>query len=323
MKRNRYQEADRPTMYFIGVTTSRSSIMRVFPAWAEHLGLDDAVLKGLDFARHDRAEHYREAVSFIKDDPLSLGALVTTHKLDLLSAAFDLFDELGTHAELTEEVSSVSKDAGRLVGRAKDPITSGFALEHFLPKDYWIERDADVLIFGAGGSSLALTCYLAERRHGRNRPGRIVVTNRSEGRLRSMKQVHEKMDMPIPIEYELAPTNTQNDEVLRRMRPGSLVVNATGLGKDAPGSPITDNAVFPEGAVAWDFNYRGDLGFLAQAEAQRQARQLHVEDGWVYFVHGWTQVIADVFHIDIPSSGDQFEQLSRIAADVRAADPSG
>lgn len=317
MKENNHWPADRPTMYFIGVTTARSSIMRVFPAWAEHLGLEDAVLKGMDFARHDAPEHYHEAVSFIKSDPLSLGALVTTHKLDLLSASVDLFDDLGPYAELTGEVSSISKEAGRLVGKAKDPITSGLALEHFLPPDYWMEHDAEVLIFGAGGSSLALTCYLAEERHGRNRPGRIVVTNRSEARLQSMQQVHEKTAMPIPIEYELTPENSRNDEVLRRIRPGSLVVNATGLGKDAPGSPITDDAKFPSGAFAWDFNYRGDLTFLVQAEKQRHARGLHIEDGWVYFVHGWTQVIADVFHIDIPSSGEQFEHLSRIAADVR------
>ena len=37
-----YAAARRPTFYFIGVTTAQSSIMRVFPAWARHLGLGDA-----------------------------------------------------------------------------------------------------------------------------------------------------------------------------------------------------------------------------------------------------------------------------------------
>lgn len=36
-----------PTMYFIGVTTNKSSIMKVFPAWAKELDLD-ASLKGID-----------------------------------------------------------------------------------------------------------------------------------------------------------------------------------------------------------------------------------------------------------------------------------
>ena len=41
MSANRYTPAMRPTFYFIGVTTAQSSIMKVFPAWAEYLGLGD------------------------------------------------------------------------------------------------------------------------------------------------------------------------------------------------------------------------------------------------------------------------------------------
>ncbi|KEP73786.1 hypothetical protein HR12_37330 [Microbacterium sp. SUBG005] len=51
--------------------------------------------------------------------------------------------------------------------------------------------------------------------------------------------------------------------------------------------------MFPQNGVAWDLNYRGDLVFLDQARAQADARALQVEDGWTYFVHGWTQVIAE------------------------------
>jgi shikimate 5-dehydrogenase len=97
---SRYQPATQPTFYFIGVTTAKSSIMRVFPAWARHLGLKDAVLKGIDFPLHAEPNAYREAVAFIKNDPLSLGALVTTHKIDLFNAARDLFDVIDPHALL-------------------------------------------------------------------------------------------------------------------------------------------------------------------------------------------------------------------------------
>ena len=72
----------------------------------------------------------------------------------------------------------------------------------------------------------------------------------------------------------------------------------------------------PENGIAWDLNYRGELIFLDQARAQEKARNLRVEDGWVYFIHGWTQVIAEVFHIDIPTSGPRFDAISRIALDV-------
>jgi shikimate 5-dehydrogenase len=116
----------------------------------------------------------------------------------------------------------------------------------------------------------------------------------------------------------LAPRPTKNDEVLTTLPSYSVVINATGLGKDAPGSPLTDDAVFPLHSIAWDLNYRGDLIFLDQARKQQEERSLRVEDGWIYFIHGWTQVISEVFHIDIPTSGPEFDKLANIAATSRA-----
>ena len=314
-----YVSARNPTIYFIGVTTGRSSIMRVFPEWARHLKLGDCAIVGMDFAPHDSPEAYREAVRFIKEDENSLGALVTTHKVDLLGACRDLFDELDPYAALLGEVSSISKRDGALVGHAKDPITSGLALAAFLPPDHWASTGAEAFIIGAGGSSMALTWHLMRSEHVANHPSRIVVANRSRPRLGEMHRIHGELATAVPVEYVHAPRSEQNDEVLAGLGPHSLVVNATGLGKDAPGSPLTDAAVFPAHGFVWDFNYRGDLLFLEHARRQSAERYLHVEDGWVYFIHGWTQVIAEVFHIDIPSSGPGFDALSQIAAATRGS----
>src|SRR5688500_17187111 len=110
-----YQPATRPTLYFIGVTTGKSLIMKVFPAWARALGLADAEIRGIDFPLHADPAAYREAVAFLRDDPLSLGALVTTHKIDLFPACRDLFDEIDPHAALMGETSCISKAGGQLV----------------------------------------------------------------------------------------------------------------------------------------------------------------------------------------------------------------
>lgn len=313
----RYEPAGRPTMYFIGVTTGKSSIMRVFPRWAGHLGLADAEIRGIDCKWHDAPEVYRRAVEFIKGDPLSLGALVTTHKIDLLAACRDLFDELDPFARLMGEVSGISKRGAKLAGHAKDPISSGLALEAFLPAGHWQETGAEALVLGAGGSSIALTSYLMDQRHGANRPSRIVVSNRSQPRLEEIRRIHAGLSAGIPVEYHHTPWPEDNDALVNRLKPRSLMVNATGLGKDAPGSPITDQARFPERGYAWDFNYRGELVFLDQARARAKERALHVEDGWVYFLHGWTQVIAEVFSIEIPVRGPGFDEISRIAAEAR------
>lgn len=310
-----YTPAARPTLYFIGVTTGSSSIMRVFPAWAAYLGLADAAIVGIDFPLHAQPARYREAVSFIKRDPLSRGALVTTHKIDLFSACHNLFDRIDPHAELMEETSCLSKSGGDLVAHAKDPISAGLTLDGFLPADHFARTAAELFVIGAGGSATAITWHLMRRSRGPNAARRILVSDRSPERLAAIRAFHRNIETDAVLEYVDAAQPGANDAVLARLSPGALVINATGLGKDAPGSPLTNAARFPERAIAWELNYRGDLVFLEQARAQQAAGHLQVENGWTYFIHGWIQVIAEVFGIEIPTSGPRFEALARIAAE--------
>jgi len=301
-------------MYFIGVTTEKSSIMKVFPEWAKALGLKDTVMKGIDIAIHEEPEVYRRVVEFIKNDPLSVGALVTTHKIDLYNAAKDMFEYLDPYAQMFGELSSISKRGEELRGHAKDPISSGLSLEQFVPKNYWAEhRDAGVLILGAGGSAIAMCSYLMRKEFAGNYPSRIVIANRSKPRLSEIERINKELDPGgVKFEYYLTPEAGQNDVVLSKMGPGSLVINATGLGKDRPGSPLTNAAVFPGNALVWEINYRGDLLFMHQAEAQREKQGLVIEDGWKYFIFGWTQVIGEVF--DIAIEGEVLDELDKIAA---------
>ncbi|YBV94937.1 shikimate dehydrogenase (plasmid) [Phyllobacteriaceae bacterium JZ32] len=311
-----YQPASQPTLYFIGVTTGKSSIMKVFPAWAEYLGLKNAVIKGIDFKLHDDPAAYRAAVEFIRDDPLSMGALVTTHKIDLFAACSDLFDVIDPHAALMGETSCISKRDGKLICHAKDPISSGLAIDGFLGNGHFERTGADLFSMGAGGSTIAITWHLMRRARGKDVPGRIVVSNRSQHRLDEIRRIHAGIESDVPVDYVLAPQPEDNDAVLAGLKPGSLIINATGLGKDAPGSPLSNAAIFPEKAVVWDLNYRGDLVFLDQARAQEKTRFLQIEDGWTYFIHGWTQVIAEVFAIDIPTSGPSLDRISDIAREA-------
>ncbi|MDJ0686160.1 MAG: shikimate dehydrogenase [Alphaproteobacteria bacterium] len=311
-----YEAATRPTFYFIGVTTTQSSIMTVFPAWAAHLGID-ASIKGIDLPLNDDPENYRRVVAFLKTDPLSLGGLVTSHKVNLLRASRDLFDTLDPYAQKLHEISSISKRGDRLIGHAKDPITVGVSLEAIIPRDYWARTGAELCVLGSGGSALALTLYLHDRKaDGRDAPSKIIVTARRNESLEEMRRVHAEIGVSIPIDYRLTPSPKDADAIVHALPLQSVVANATGLGKDLPGSPLTDAVIYPEQAIAWEFNYRGDLVFLDQANAQKQARDLQVVDGWVYFIHGWTRVIAEVFDIQIPMSGPRFDALCEIAADV-------
>jgi shikimate 5-dehydrogenase len=304
-------------MFFIGVTTAKSSINKVFPRWAERLNLGECELRGMDFPLHAEPARYREAVDFIKNDPLARGALVTTHKMDLCAACRDQFDVLEPLSDAMGELSSIYKHNSKLHGRAADPWTVGLSLDAFLPPNHWRDTGAEALILGAGGSAIALAWHLTKPEHGANRPARIHVANRSTPRLDHLKELHAGWQTGVPLVTHHVPHPELADAILPNLLPGSLVVNATGLGKDAPGSPLTDAAVFPERGLAWEFNYRGDLVFLDQAKAQQQSRNLYVEDGWIYFLHGWTRVIADVFAVEIPTRGPVFDELSSIAASTR------
>ena len=172
-------------------------------------------------------------------------------------------------------------------------------------------------LLGAGGSSLALTTYLMHFHSREDLPTRIRVTNRSKARLESTEAVHAKINPGIPVTYVHAENAERNDAVVGSLPPRSLVVNATGLGKDAPGSPLTEAAVLPMNGAAWDFNHRGDLVFLDQARAQTEQRKLHIEDGWLYFIYGWLEGIAQVFDVDVPLEGRRFEEIRRIAEETR------
>jgi shikimate dehydrogenase len=304
-----------PTFYFIGVTTGKSSIMKVFPLWMKVLGREDIVMEGVDCKIHDEPEVYRRAVAQIKYDPLSLGALVTTHKIDLLNAARDMFEYLDPYAVITGEVSSISKLEDRLEGHAKDPLTSGASLDAIIEKDYFGKTNGNVLCFGAGGSGVATLLHLINKKDPGDRPKKFTFVNRSQGRLDHAREMVGGLKTDIQIEYICNSDPLINDKIMAQFSPYSIIINATGMGKDTPGSPITWEGKFPLHAVAWEFNYRGELDFLHQSLAQVESRHIKVEDGWLYFVHGWTQVVAQVLHFDLTPT--LFDRLNEAASTVR------
>ena len=306
-----------PTMEFIGVTTGSSSIMKIFPRWAQVLNLGEARLKGHDLPLGAHPDLYRLTVEQIRSDPLSMGALVTTHKINLLAAARDLFDELDTYARLCEEVSCISKRDGRVIGHAKDPITAGRSLRALLGPGYFRRTGGEVLCLGAGGAGTAISVYLVEGQTPADPPSRIVMVDKSHESLDALRRVHGRLGpSSTEIEYVENAHPAENDELLDALPPGSLIVNASGMGKDIPGSPVTDSARFPERGVVWELNYRGELDFLRQARRQERTRDLRVEDGWLYFLHGWSEVISEVFHVEL--TPERFELLSTEAEVIRS-----
>ncbi len=285
----------------------------------EALGRSEVLLEGVDLEIHAAPGQYRDVVAHIRREPLALGALVTTHKIDLLAAASDLFDALGPYAQATGEVSSIAKENGRLIGRATDPVAGGLSLDAILGPGYFGRSGGHVLMLGAGGSAVALALHLMRKDRFADCPERFIVVNRSAPRLARLQEMVEREagEKGSRTGFDFIQNNDskRNDEILAGLPPGSVVVNATGMGKDTPGSPLTDGAIFPCDGVVWELNYRGELDFMCQAQDQQVDRNLTVVDGWEYFVHGWSQVISHVLHVDISAS--MFAKLAELAAAVR------
>jgi shikimate dehydrogenase len=286
---------------FIGVSTGQSAATRLFPSWCRELGLGDVRLVGSDLPLHASSERYRDVVLRIKTSDSTRGGLVTTHKVDLFAACRDLFDEVDSIALLCGEASCLAKRDERLWAFATDTISSGRALAEFYP----FPGGAEVLCLGAGGAATAITVHLLQQRAA----SRVTVIGRTAARLDALEVIHAQLGSSIPVRYIENSDPRANDRLIGELAGGSLVINATGMGKDTPGSPITDSAVFPSDGYAWELNYRGHLEFLHQARRQIAGRRMHVEDGWRYFIHGWAVVMEHVFEIEIDNM-----RLARLTA---------
>lgn len=298
------------TFLFIGVTTGQSSVMRVWPDWMRVLGRPAVEIEGVDLPLHAEPAHYRTVVQRIQDDPQVLGALVTTHKLDLFSAARDLFDNLGPYAERCGEVSSISKRNGRLWGHATDPVAGGQALRAMLGDGYFARTGGHVLMLGGGGAASALSLYLAEA-GARDRPQRMVLVDIAQTRLDRLQHLLDGLASDVHFAYVRNDDPSVNDRLMATLPDGSLVINATGMGKDRPGSPVTSAGYFPRNGVAWELNYRGELDFLHQARRQAESRSLAVHDGWIYFLQGWSRVMEQVLDLAIDDA-----TLAELAAEA-------
>jgi shikimate 5-dehydrogenase len=205
-------------------------------------------------------------------------------------------------ARLTREINCLDV-AGHPRGFARDPL----ALQALLGAvgDGPLVTGRPMVCIGAGGSATALLlavgldldATLAGGRPAASAAGtrpHLTIVGRTAESLDALDGVRRQSQIPASaITFRHAPDARTTGDIVAAAPPGSVIINATGLGKTAPGSPLPGQARFPPGAIAWDFNYRGPLTFLRQARQARQAGITQI-DGWQYFVAGWTAALSAV-----------------------------
>lgn len=137
---------------------------------------------------------------------------------------------------------------------------------------------------GQAYAATAIALHLCNKPSAGNRLRRFVTVARSQGRLDRLKQMFESVKTDIVFEYILNEDLMRNDALMAAMPPGSIIINATGMGKDLPGSTITDQDLIQMNEIAWEVNYRGEIGFMYQAHRQSGTRKVRVEDDRLYFI---------------------------------------
>jgi shikimate 5-dehydrogenase len=281
----------RRRVYFVGVSTAGSSVVELFPRWSRALRLD-AELATVDLPVGASAEAYRRLVGDLAADDAFAGAVITTHKVDLFRTCRELFSSADPSVDVFEEIACVRTGANGLSASTIDPVSTGLTLREMLGPGYWSGRAASALVLGAGGAGTAAAATLFGEA---DQPASVTLTDTDPGRLDRARRVMSKVSEGSRVSLAAVRNPEDSTALVASMPAGSLVVNATGMGKDTPGSPLSTGARFPERGVVWDLNYRGDLTFLEAARAQQQDRELRVFDGRRLFWHGWAEGLCLIF----------------------------
>jgi shikimate dehydrogenase len=283
---------------FVGVTTGSSLIHQAITTWQSILGVPCKV-RGVDIALDADDDTYVRFLDELVRDHSVAGAVITTHKVRVFRAGRIRFADLDPLALACEEVNAIRRTPDGLCGWARDPVSVGRVADRI-----WPESEGKVICLGAGGTALALAKHLFTTRT----DVRFVCADPSRA---AVEHLASMAGHPVAGHVGDGPW----DDLVEAGPPGSLIVNATGMGKDRPGSPITGRTRFPQRAVVWELNYRGNLEFLAQARIQAESSELQVHDGWQLFCHGWAAALSVV--LDLPDDDGLGDRFARAAQSLK------
>lgn len=280
----------------------------------------NVLLEGIDIPACDKGESaksytdiYRDCVQKINFSPDILGALITTHKVGIYNAAKNLFDELDDSSVRVGAIGCIYKRTTKLVGEATDVLAVKKAFENIcLLHQGTPKTSSDVCILGCGGAGVALAYVLLVNNN--QFTGNVLMTDISNERIENVRNLLNKYDNNRRLRLYIIENTSETDEIINSMNTGSFVVNATGMGKDVPGSPISSHVTFPKNGCIWEYNYRGELDFYKLAITQKKAQNLSIFDGFDYFLHEWILAISRVLGIYIDDA--LFERLSKVATDI-------
>jgi shikimate dehydrogenase len=148
----------------------------------------------------------------------------------------------------------------RSAGSARDVMALDAVLA--VDADSMLRDVPSIACIGAGGSATALLLALGvyvettlasgvARLAGARRP-HLTIVGRTQESVDAIDRVHPRVGIPAEaVSLVRARRAGAVGEIVRTPAAGSFVINATGLGKTTPGSPLPGPWAFPDSAVAW------------------------------------------------------------------------
>jgi shikimate dehydrogenase len=304
----------RRKIWFVGVSTAGSAALAAFPAWARSLCVE-ADLLGVDLAKDSTGDTYRQLVTDFRHSREVIGAVITGHKARLFETVREQLDAVDDAARGCREISVLYRNGDCVCGTAVEVRSSRAVLSEIAPERHWATTHGELLMLGAGGTAASLISALFHGRGaGSGVPSAVhlidLVRPRAELLAECLTRVSSGTATRI---YSVERASL----VLSRLPSGSLVVNATGVGKDIAGSPVPLPARWPREGIFWELNYRGELPLLRDAIRQARARGLAVHDGWKLFVAGWSEALAAILNRQL--TNEELAAIERASLVARAS----
>jgi hypothetical protein len=209
----------RRRVWFVGVSTSGSSAIALFPGWCAALGID------AELVPVDLAKAYRQLVGDLGADQEAAGAVVTTHKVAMFETSADLFISRDRSVDLFEEISCVTAGGGGLGANTIDPASVARTLSEILPRPV---DEASALVFGAGGAGTAVSAALLTDR---TSTWNVTLTDTVDSRLAQAERIFSALSVQDRATLVRAGGSEDNDDALSKAPPGSLSSTRRGWGR--------------------------------------------------------------------------------------------
>ena len=276
----------------VGPNAALSEAAAVFDDWAEALDLPDWELVTVPLATDAGRDAVQAALAGARATSVRGVVVRGGSRLSVFEYGGPLVRAADDAVRRFGAVSCLLPTDGGWDGYALDPVATVRVLDRVAGVQYWSSvTSADAVVLGAGSTGRILALSLLQLSPG---PRRVLVTDVAQSRLDALIELARERGVSERLVTRRVTGAAGNDDVLDLAAEASLVVNATGIGHESYGSPVTEAAQLPLRGIVWELNHEGPLEFLESVNRQADDLLLRVHDGWDLSLETWAEALSRI-----------------------------